>query len=69
MKNNKIYTIQGTINDSNSCWILNGDIEMDTNNKEVYIIDTIEGEKSELVENMPIVVQEFIKNNKKLRVK
>ncbi|EQB4341431.1 hypothetical protein ACYJ2U_001815 [Clostridium botulinum] len=66
----KIYTIQGTINDdSNSCWILNGDIEINTNGKEVYIIDTIEGEKSELVENMPIEVQQFIKKNKQLKVK
>lgn len=49
----------------NETYIFNGDIEMNKDGKEVYIIDTVDGEISELVENMPMYIQSYINSNKK----
>lgn len=66
------YRIYGTVNDNAkmggiSFWVLNGDIEVNQEGKEVYIIEDKEGEKSELVENMPLIVQQYIKQHKVIK--
>ena len=65
----KIYNIRGCckINkDKNNplCWLFNGKIKLNEYGKEIYVEDFMEENKIELVEKMPIEVQNYINKNK-----